>query len=190
VNWLLAPAAVLWVLTPTFISNATATLPGGRGPPMDFRRNWPWDGRRILGPSKTWSGFLCGTLFGLPFGLLMAWLYLIAPTNLRLVPTFGSSVLGALPLVLLLCGGALVGDAIGSFLKRRLARESGARTLLLDQLPFVLVPVLAGLVLFPSTFVPAFWNWQGVIWLLIFTLGFHAAFNWIGYMLGLKKVPW
>ena len=192
-NWLpylLPPAKVLWVLTPTFIANATATLPGGRGPPMDFGRNWPWDGRRILGTSKTWSGFLFGTLFAMPFGLFMAWLYLIAPPSLQVVPTFGPSVLGAVPVVLLLGGGALVGDALGSFVKRRLDRASGARTLLLDQLPFVLVPVLLGLLFFPATFVPAFWNWEGVIWLAIFTLGFHAAFNWIGYMLGLKKVPW
>jgi CDP-2,3-bis-(O-geranylgeranyl)-sn-glycerol synthase len=193
VNWLpylLPPAKVLWVLTPTFIANAMATLPGGRGPPMDFGRNWPWDGRRILGTSKTWSGFLFGTLFAMPFGLFMAWLYLIAPPSLQVVPTFGPSVLGAVPVVLLLGGGALVGDALGSFVKRRLDRASGARTLLLDQLPFVLVPVVLGLLFFPATFVPAFWNWEGVIWLAIFTLGFHAAFNWIGYMLGLKKVPW
>lgn len=192
-NWLpylLPPAKVLWVLTPAFIANAAATFPRGWGPPMDFGRAWKRDGRRILGPSKTWSGFLCGTLFAMPFGILMSWLILIAPTSLRLVPAFGPTVVGSLPVVVLLCAGALVGDAAGSFVKRRLGRDSGARTLLLDQLPFVLVPVLLGLVLFPATFVPAFWNWEGVIWLAIFTLGFHAAFNWIGYMLGLKKVPW
>jgi CDP-2,3-bis-(O-geranylgeranyl)-sn-glycerol synthase len=189
-TYLLPPAMVLWVLTPAFIANAAATFPRGWGPPMDFGRNWPWDGRRILGPSKTWSGFFCGTLFALPFGLTMAWLILIAPPSLKLVPAFGPTLLGSVPALLLLCGGALVGDALGSFLKRRLGRESGARTLLLDQLPFVLLPVLLGLVFFPSTFVPAFWNWEGVIWLVLFTLGFHAAFNWLGYKLGTKKVPW
>ena len=151
---------------------------------------WPYDGRRILGPSKTWSGFVCGTLFAMPFGMLMAWLILIAPTDLQLVPAFGPTLIGSIPVVVLLCAGALTGDALGSFLKRRLGRDSGARTLILDQLPFVLVPVLVGLAVFPATFVPAFWNWEGVIWLAFFTLGFHALFNWFGYMLGLKKVPW
>lgn len=183
-------AEVLWVLTPIFIANATATFPKGRGPPMDGGRLWPWDGRRILGPSKTWSGFLFGSLFALPFALLQAWLILIAPPSLQIVPTYGPSVLAAVPVALLLTVGALVGDALGSFLKRRLNRESGARTLLLDQLPFVLVPVGIGLLLFPGTFVVAFGSLEAVAWLLIYTLGFHTAFNWIGYWVGLKKVPW
>lgn len=156
---------------------------------MDFGRHWR-DGRRFLGPSKTWSGFLFGTFFALPFGLLMAWLILIAPPSLDLVPTFGPTVLGAVPTVLLLSGGAMTGDALGSFVKRRLGRESGARTVLLDQLPFVLLPVLVGLLVFPATFVPAFVSPEGILWLLVFTLGFHAGFNWIGYRLGAKKVPW
>lgn len=177
------------MLTPAFIANATATFPRGRGPPMDLGRSWR-DGRRILGPSKTWSGFLFGTLFALPFGLLMAWLILIAPPSLDLVPAFGATVLGSVPTVLLLSGGAMTGDALGSFVKRRLGRESGARTLLLDQLPFVLLPVLVGLVVFPATFVPAFFSLEGILWLFVFTLGFHAAFNWIGYRIGAKKVPW
>jgi CDP-2,3-bis-(O-geranylgeranyl)-sn-glycerol synthase len=157
---------------------------------MDFGRNWPWDGRRVLGPSKTWSGFLFGTFFAFPFAMLQAWLILIAPPNLQIVPTFGPTLLAALPVALLLCAGALVGDALGSFTKRRLGLESGARALLLDQLPFVLVPVLLGLVLFPGTFVPVFGNWEGILWLVVFTLGFHVSFNWLGYKLGTKKVPW
>lgn len=189
-TYLIPPAAVLWTLTSTFIANATATLPKGRGPPMDFGRIWKRDGRRILGPSKTWSGFLFGTCFAIPFALLQAWLILIAPPNLRIVPTFGPSVAAAVPVAILLCAGPLVGDAIGSFAKRRLGLGSGARAVLLDQLPFVLVPVGLGLVLFPATFVPVFANWQGILWLVVLTLGFHVGFNWIGYQLGTKKVPW
>ena len=187
---LLAPAKVLWVLTPAYIANAAATFPRGWGPRMDFGRNWPWDGRRILGDSKTWSGFLCGTFFALPFGILMAWLILIAPPSLQLVPAFGPTLAGSLPVLFLLTAGALVGDALGSFIKRRLGRPSGARALVLDQIPFVAVPVIVGLLAFPSTFDPAFLNPEGIIWLVVFTLGFHAGFNWIGYKIGTKKVPW
>ena len=186
---ILAPAKVLWVLTTAYNANATATFPRGRGPPMDFGRLGR-DGRRLLGPSKTWSGFLFGTFFAMPFGLLQAWLILIAPPDLALVPTFGPSVLAAVPVVLLLGGGAMVGDALGSFVKRRLGRPSGSRTVLLDQLPFVALPVAVGLVVFPATFDPAFLSVEGILWLLLFTLGFHVAFNWIGYRIGAKKVPW
>ena len=182
--------AVLWVLLPAFVANAIATIPGGRGPPMDFGRTWARDGRRILGTSKTWSGFLFGGFVAMPVGLLEAWLILLAPPNLALVPRLAATVAAAVPVVALLTFGAMSGDALGSFVKRRLGRPSGARTLLLDQLPFVLVPIALGFALYPSLFVPVFVSWEGVLWLLVYTLGLHAFFNWIGYKAGLKKVPW
>jgi CDP-2,3-bis-(O-geranylgeranyl)-sn-glycerol synthase len=182
--------AVLWVLLPAYIANALATLPRGRGPPMDFGRTWSRDGRRILGPSKSWSGFLVAGFAAMPFCLLEAWLILLAPPNLALVPVLAPSVAAAVPLAAILTFGAMSGDALGSFLKRRLGRESGARTLLIDQLPFVLVPIGLGLVFYPSLFVSVFASWEAVLWLLVITLGLHVSFNWIGYKAGLKKVPW
>jgi CDP-2,3-bis-(O-geranylgeranyl)-sn-glycerol synthase len=157
---------------------------------MDFGAVWPGDGRRVLGPSKTWSGFLFGGFAAMPFGLLEAGLILAAPPNWKLVPTFAPSLLAAVPFVAMLTFGAMTGDALGSFVKRRLGRESGARTILLDQLPFVLVPIALGLVFYPGVFVPVFINPWGVLWVLVFTLGLHTLFNWIGYRAGLKKVPW
>jgi len=168
--------AVLWVLLPAYLASAFATLPKGRGPAMDFGRNWPWDGRRILGPSKTWSGYLVGSTLAVPFGLLEAALILAAPPNLQLVP--------------LVAYGAMAGDALGSFVKRRLGRPSGARTLVLDQLPFVAVPLLVGAAVDPGLFVSVFASWEALLWLVIFTFGLHAVFNWIGFHAGLKKVPW
>jgi CDP-2,3-bis-(O-geranylgeranyl)-sn-glycerol synthase len=182
--------AVLWLMLPTYIANSLATLPRGRGPPMDFGRLWPGDGRRIFGPSKTWSGFLFAGFAAIPFGVLEAALILAAPPNLALVPVLAPTVLDAVPLAALLTFGAMGGDALGSFVKRRIGRESGARTLLLDQLPFVLVPIGLGFAFYPGLFVEVFGHWEAVLWLLVYTLGLHAAFNWIGYKAGLKKVPW
>lgn len=183
-------AAVIWVLLPAFSANALATIPRGYGPPMDFGRTWPWDGRRILGPSKTWSGFLFGGGIGMVIGLIEAYVILLAPPNLAVVPTLAPTVLAAVPVVALIAFGAMTGDAIGSFLKRRLGRPSGARTWLLDQFPFVLVPIILGLLLYPALFVATFWNWEAVIWVILLTLLLHVGFNWIGYKAGLKKVPW
>src|SRR5579875_1028484 len=183
-------AAVIWVLLPALIANAMATIPRGRGPPMDFGRVWPRDGRRILGSSKTWSCFLFGSLAAVPFGLLEAGLILMAPPQLQVVPSLGASLAAAVPLILLVSFGAMIGDALGSFCKRRLGRPSGARTLLLDQLPFVLVPIAGGLIAYPSLFVGVFGNLTAILWLLVLTLGLHASFNWVGFKVGLKKVPW
>jgi len=188
--WLSSLIGVLWVLTPAYIASAFATLPRGRGPPMDFGRVWKADGRRVLGPSKTWSGFFVGGVAALPFGLIEAWAILAAPPNLKLVPVLAPSVLAAVPFVALLTFGAMTGDALGSFLKRRLGRESGSRAVLLDQLPFVLVPIGLGFVFYPGVFEPVFVSAWGILWLLVFTLGLHTLFNWIGYKAGLKKVPW
>ena len=95
---LLVAAQVLWVLIPMYIASATATFPRGRGPPMDFGRIWPWDGRRIFGPSKSWSGFLFGTFaIAFPVALIQAYLVLIAPPDLQIVPAYGPSVVAAIP---------------------------------------------------------------------------------------------
>jgi CDP-2,3-bis-(O-geranylgeranyl)-sn-glycerol synthase len=185
-----AGLSVLWLLLPAYIANAFATLPKGRGPAMDFGRAWPGDGRRVLGPSKTWSGFLFAGFAALPFGLLEAWLILLAPPGLRLVPVLAPTVLAAVPIAAILTFGAMIGDAFGSFLKRRLNRPSGRRTLFLDQLPFVLVPIGLGLVFYPTLFWGVFGSGYAVFWLLVYTLGLHAVFNWVGYKAGLKQVPW
>lgn len=187
---LLVAARVLWVLTPAYVANATATLPRGRGPPMDFGHLYARDGRRLLGPSKTWSGFLCGTAFAVVVGLVLEYLILIAPPDLQLVPRFGPSLLASVPVLVLLGAGALTGDAIGSFIKRRRAIAPGGRMFLLDQLLFVLVPVGLGLALVPATFDPAFWSLEAVAWTAFFTIVLHIVFNYIGFWLGLKKVPW
>ena len=181
---------MLWVLLPAYLASAFATLPRGRGPPMDLGRVWPRDGRRVLGPSKTWSGFFFGATVAIPFGVLEAWLILLAPPNLQLVPKWGPTVLGSVPIVALVTYGAMAGDALGSFIKRRLGTPSGGRAFVLDQLPFVAVPILAGAAVDPELFVGVFGSWEALLWLVVFTFGLHAAFNWIGYWAGLKKVPW
>jgi CDP-2,3-bis-(O-geranylgeranyl)-sn-glycerol synthase len=188
--WLLVPAGVLWVLLPAYAANATATLPKGRGPPMDFGRTWPRDGARVLGTSKTWSGFIFGSLFPLWIGLLEEYLWLIAPPSWRYVPALASSMVAAIPVILLLTMGALTGDVIGSFAKRRLAIPSGGRFFPWDQILFVLVPVGLGFILDPSLFVPTFGSWPALFWTAVFTIGLHVGFNYIGYWTGLKKVPW
>lgn len=187
---LLIPARVLWVLFPAYLANAAATFPKGRGPPLDFGKVWPGDGRRILGRSKTISGFVVGSFFFLWVGLVQNYLVAIAPPSLDIMPAFGPGPLGAVPVLLLLSVGALTGDAIGSFIKRRRGVPPGGRILVLDQLLFVIVPVGLGLLFFPSVFGTTFWSVEAILWTAVFTVGLHALFNWVGYRAGLKKVPW
>lgn len=187
---LLIPARVLWMLLPAYIASSFATFSRGKGPPMDLGRIWPGDGGRVLGTSKTWLGFLIGGLSGIPFGLLEAYLMIRAPPNLALMPVYGPTLLAALPLVAMISIGAMTGDALGSFIKRRRGRPSGTRSVLLDPLPLVVLPIVLGLILYPSVFLFAFGSIEAVLWLIVFTVGLHMLFNRLGYRMGTKRVPW
>lgn len=192
---LLLFASSLWVLIPAYVANAAATLSRGKGPAMDGGRIWARDGRRVLGSSKTWLGFFVGSLIGMAVGLFQAWLVLLAPPPWKLVPAFGADLLASLLPVALLGFGALSGDAIGSFFKRRFGRDSSAPFPVLDQLPFLLVPMLLLGVLTPTLFASAFWpglipGLLTVAWVLLLTLFLHTSFNWVGFFIGAKRVPW
>lgn len=79
------------------------------------------DGRPLLGASKTWRGVLAA--------LLLCTLF---------APLLGLSLgVGAL-----MATGAMVGDAIASFIKRRLAIPPSGQAYGLDQVPEALLPLL------------------------------------------------
>lgn len=95
---------------------------------MGPRWDWPLDGghicgdgRPLLGPSKTIRGALAALLLCL----------LVAPVVCL------SAVAGAL-----LAAGAMTGDALSSFIKRRLGIPPSSQAYGLDQVPEALVPLL------------------------------------------------
>ena len=79
--------------------------------------------------------------------------------------------------------GALVGDLIGSLVKRRLNFERGKHFPLLDQLDFIL-----GAFLFASFVIEI--NFKYMIILLIITPLIHILTNRIAHILKIKKEPW
>lgn len=79
------------------------------------------DGRPLLGPSKTWRGFL----FSIPITIAGAWIEGLDP---------------ATGLVFSL--GALLGDSVTSFMKRRLGLVSGGHAPGFDQVLESLLPLL------------------------------------------------
>jgi CDP-2,3-bis-(O-geranylgeranyl)-sn-glycerol synthase len=122
-----------------------------------------------------------GSIIGAIIGLveLLAFPYLpwnLSPVQLTLVHM--SPLLG-----FLLGLGAMVGDSVGSFFKRRLKLKRGAPAPLLDQLDF-----LFGAFAFAMLVTPLRVEW--VILFAILTPVFHFAACVIGYFLGVKKEPW
>ena len=127
----------LWIIIPIYVSNASAVIVGG-GTPIDFGKTWR-DGKRILGDGKTWRGLLSGTFMGMTagFGLVVASSYINSSEynflNLNNFDGFPLMIL----IIFSLCFGALLGDIIESFFKRRIGKNRGEDWLLFDQIDFI-----------------------------------------------------
>jgi CDP-2,3-bis-(O-geranylgeranyl)-sn-glycerol synthase len=170
-----------WLMLPAYLPNNCAVLFGG-GTPLDFGRNFR-DGNRMLGDGKTFGGTIAGTLGGLIIGLLLNHL---AP-SLGL-PSFGSG-LSQLPVLFGLSFGAMLGDIVAAFFKRRMGLKRGAQLFIIDQLDFVIGSWVLAMILAPA------WFWQNftpsiIVVVLIITPILHRAMNIIGYHMGSKREPW
>jgi CDP-2,3-bis-(O-geranylgeranyl)-sn-glycerol synthase len=175
----------IWLGLPAWIANSMPVIFGG-GMPIDQGYRFR-DGRRLFGDGKTIKGFIVGVLCGTLVGLVQ----IIAAPSLRpvlgqyvtITPDMDVILLMGLPSVFLLSLGALVGDLIGSFLKRRIDILSGNPSPVLDQLGFIIMGlIIASPILQPAP--------QYVTILVLTTLFIHWISNALGYILGLKKNPW
>ncbi|MDI6888132.1 MAG: CDP-2,3-bis-(O-geranylgeranyl)-sn-glycerol synthase [Methanocellales archaeon] len=166
----------IWLMLPAYVPNTCAALVGG-GTAIDFGKTFR-DGRRILGDGKTYRGFVLGVLTGVVVGIGQN---LVAPDIEY--PVFATSALIFLPL------GAMIGDLVKSFLKRRAGFEQGAPLPLIDQLDLVLGAWAFTYVFSHEWFVTNFTLWVMIL-VIIITPVLHIIVNIIGYKLGKKDVPW
>lgn len=187
----------LWLMLPAYLANIFPVFVGG-GMPIDFRRDWK-DGHRILGDGKTWRGLLFAPVLSAALVGVLQWL----ADNTAWGNEYGFPGWGAWPawfvFAYLMGLGALTGDAVESFFKRRTGRVRGERWIPFDQLDFVvgglLFAYLAGFLLVltgttPTNLALELFTWPRVLAILVLTPGLHLLVNWIGYKLGLKDVPW
>lgn len=171
----------IWVMLPAYIPNNIAVLAGG-GRPVDGGR--VWRDRRILGDGKTWRGTVVGIVAGVAAAGL---LNLLQPSATELfgmsLPAFSVAIAVAFPI------GALLGDMTASFLKRRTGRERGAPFPLVDQLDFLIMALLIGVIADFAWMITVF---SPVLLVVIFVLTpvLHVATNVIAYLLGVKSEPW
>jgi len=162
-------AQALYFIFPAYCANAIPVLFGG-GLPIDFGKNFI-DGKPLFGAHKTFRGFFSGLFIGTLVGIVQS--------NLSIFPIFQP------PQILLgfiLSLGALTGDLIHSFIKRRLNLSPGASLPVADQLDFVIVALLFSLFISPPS-LPA------ALIILVVTPPIHLSTNYIAYRLGVKKEP-
>ena len=160
----------LYYIFPAYCANGAPVIFGG-GRPIDGGKKFT-DGKPILGSHKTYRGLVAGLIIGTYVGWVQE---ALAP--LAGLPQ-GSVILGfALSL------GALLGDLIGSFIKRRLDLKPGASLPISDQIDFVLVSLLFGLLVEPPSLTTA-------LILIVLTGPMHLLVNAMAYLLRLKDNPW
>ncbi len=175
----------IWFGLPAWIANSTPVIFGG-GTPIDRRRVFR-DGHRLLGDGKTIRGFVVGVLLGTltsvvqgavaPHILPVLMEYVVVTTEMQAL-LFIDPITG-----FLLSLGALMGDLVGSFAKRRIDVKSGNPAPVLDQIGFIIMALI-----FVSPIIqPA----AVYVYILVaMTLGVHWVSNAIGFLLGLKDNPW
>lgn len=128
--------------------------------PLDFGKKYR--GKRLLGDNKTWRGVLFGTLMA---GLAAI---LLGGSSFYIGCTLGF--------------GALAGDAVESFFKRRRSIDSGESWFFFDQTDYIFGGLIA-VVPFVSLTI------SEVIAIFISYFGLHIIVAFVGYKLGLKDKP-
>ncbi|MDD5617047.1 MAG: CDP-2,3-bis-(O-geranylgeranyl)-sn-glycerol synthase [Candidatus Methanoperedens sp.] len=166
-------------MLPAYISNSMAVVFGG-GTPMDLGMKLP-DGKRVLGEGKTMRGLAGGTACGIAIGLLQIYVAL----------TFGIQYVPTITAIITLSFGALLGDIVKSFFKRRIGLVRGAELPLIDQLDFVagawILTYIFDPVWFTEHFISSPWI---ILTVIVLTPILHRLTNIFGYNIKLKKEPW
>jgi len=171
----------IWLILPAYAANGLTPLIGLRKKNHSIDGGKMLWGKPLLGQGKTWEGLFLGVVVGMIIALveLLAFPYLpfgISPVPLVIVPM--TIVLG-----FLLGFGAMFGDIVASFFKRRMGLKRGQAAPLLDQEDFVI-----GALIFASLLVAMKVEW--IIMLLVITPILHLIANVIGYLLKIKKQPY
>lgn len=176
----------LWFFLPAGLAN-TAPVAANRIPylrdfkaPLDFGKHWR--DKRILGANKTWRGLL----FGIFIGILTVWLQQLCFESFSWAQTVSQDVnySAVNPVVLgsLFGAGALFGDALESFFKRRFSVEPGESWFPFDQSDYIIGGLLAS-----SLVVPLSLQQYVVVFVIWFCM--HLLSVYIGYMLGVRDKP-
>jgi CDP-2,3-bis-(O-geranylgeranyl)-sn-glycerol synthase len=166
----------IWFILPAWIGNMLACTFGG-GRPIDGGRNFI-DGRPLLGKGKTIRGLLVGISSSVMVALIQSIIW--APYE------FNPFLFG-----LLMGCGAMMGDLLKSFIKRRINISSGRPFPPFDQIDFICGAIALYYIVGPSilhVYYPL--TWEMVFVLLVLTPLAHLSTNAIGYKLGMKDVWW
>lgn len=172
---------LIWLLAPAFFANGAALLSRRikilqpLAIPVDLEKKWS-DGRRVIGNSKTIRGYA----FGIIAAIVSAIAIFYASEYL------GISIFSSLEYSILIGAvmgfGALLGDTVKSFFKRRLGFAEGKTLVFFDQTDFLIGAMIISIPFdqFPIKF---------ILIVLAATFLLHVITNIFAFYFKLKKVP-
>jgi len=171
----------LYFFLPAYVSNMTPVIFGRYNilqKPIDFNKKV--NNKPMLGAHKTWGGLLYGTIAGTAIFYVQQELYSIPVFQSLSLFNYNQS-----PIILgiLLASGALIGDAVKSFFKRRMNKNDGEAWFPFDQIDYV----IGALVCAAPLYVPSL---KIIMALLVLAPFLHYAANHIAFFLRLKSVNW
>lgn len=175
----------LYFFLPAYLTNMTPPLAKRLGifnfldKPVDFNKKFKKE--PILGSHKTWRGVVLGIMVGILFVYLQTWFYQLS--FVQKISFLNYRKINVLFFGFLLSGGAVLGDLLSAFFKRRLRLKPGAKFLPFDQINYVLGAAL---------FLTPFLKIDILVWFTLSVLTFflHIIVNRIGYLLGLHSSKW
>jgi CDP-2,3-bis-(O-geranylgeranyl)-sn-glycerol synthase len=145
----------------------------GGGPTIDLDKKF-FDGKPLFGSHKTIRGFLAGiivgTLVGLAQTLLFEWVLV----------QYSSQFQYSILLGFLLSLGALTGDLVESFFKRRLNCAPGSSLPVADQIDFILGASIFSIPVLPPSFLR-------FLIILLITIPIHLLTNLGAALMNMKN---
>jgi len=183
-NWIFSR---LYFFLPAYIANMAPPLAKKAGilkfldKPVD--NNKKINNIPILGSHKTWRGILVEIVNGIIVIYFQRWLYRFSFFEAWSLLNYQRE--NILLLGFLLSTGAVVGDLVSAFFKRRLKLKPGARFMPFDQINYV-IGAFVFLCLFSEINLRIF-SWLVLLFLTFFL---HIGINLIGYYLGLHHAKW
>jgi len=161
---------LLFLMIPAYVANMSPVLVSGKWWSAPIDGGLTWNGKRLLGKNKTWRGLVVGTGDAIIMTVVLSWLY----WPFAFSPWVWGALAGA---------GALLGDALASFFKRRLDLPPGSPWIPFDQIDYS----VGALALGSLVFVPGWLN--ALVIVAISAIG-HIGVNHVAYYIGIRKVRW
>jgi len=164
---------IIWFFLPAYVANMAASI---------FKINILAKpiSNKLFGSHKTWSGFVIGSFLAMVVAFFQS--FLLSFNFFKEISLLNYSK-DFLLIGFLLGFGALFGDTIKSFFKRRLAIAPGKKWVPFDQIDYTLGALLLSLFVWQPTII-------FIISAIIINFFLHILFNHLGFWLGIRQNKW